>query len=465
MSISLLRLPRSGTSKILTLTGLNAYFLWSFASSFISLTPLLMFALLGYFAIKTVEAKQSGFLLGFIITILVTIFIWLKGYSITKQLPSLEFSFITIGLSYILFRIIHLVVDVSQRAIPPPSILIYFNYIFFFLTFVSGPIQRFQDFFVQTNQPKFSETYIEIDGATKRIIKGFFLIIIACSVTAHLNQKLSISFFNSLSQEVSLKACMIFSYAALVQLIHLYCNFSGYTDICLGLGRLTGYTLPENFNAPFKSKNSIDFWGRWHISLSDWFKFYLFNPLLKTIMLHLNPKNNHSSHYIGAGAFFVTFLIMGLWHGSSKLFIFYGFFLGFSVSINKLWQVEFIKYCGKNGYNQLCKSPWYIHLTNAATLSYFTMALICVWITPTQAEAITFNTLKTASGAFLLLLVFFYLISYLRANVVQPTLKIIPKIKCNVFLNSILVGFLLLALIDFVITLGHKAPDFVYKAF
>jgi alginate O-acetyltransferase complex protein AlgI len=445
---------------------LNCFFLYSFSSNLTSLIPLLVFVLFGYIAVLIAKNRGKSAGIGMLLISLIAIFIWLKGYSIVSFVPTISFPYVTVGLSYILFRIIHLVVDISQGAAKAPSPAAYFNYVFFFLNYVAGPIQRFQDFSSQMSHPQSCVTSIDVNAALVRVITGFFMVVVVCSYTSFFCEKLAKHFYTALAMGLSLKTLVLFTATALAQLLHLYINFAGYMHICIGVGRLAGYALPENFDEPYKAKNFLDLWARWHITLSEWFKFYLFNPLLKVLVGRWGSSTGQNAQYFGVIVYFVTFVTMGLWHGSSNIFVFYGLLLGTGVTINKLWQIQMVKYFSKKRYKELCQQHWYSRLSTSLALSFFSMALTCVWIEPTQI-----TNIANARGALCSLLTFSILSGLLFlllwiTTLLQPIrwLKNYFRVSGD-FSMAAATGFLLFLLINFVAVVGTGAPEFIYKAF
>ena len=124
---------------------------------------------------------------------------------------------------------------------------------------------------------------------------------------------------------------------ATIYTVYLYFNFSGYMDIVIGVARFLRFHLPENFNRPFFADNFIEFWARWHITLSTWLKTYVYNPLL-IILMRRYPSPNLES-FFAVIAYFVTFFLVGVWHGQTSEFIVFGALQGLGVSVNKLHQV------------------------------------------------------------------------------------------------------------------------------
>lgn len=173
-------------------------------------------------------------------------------------------------------------------------------------------------------------------------------------------------------------------------------------DIVIGVGRLCGFVIPENFNRPYAARNLLDLWSRWHMTLTDWFKTYLFNPLLKVLSEAWGTPTRLP--YLGVVAFFVSFLVMGMWHGSRNIFVVYGLLQGAGVAINKLYQVEAARRLGKKEYGALCKMGSYRHLMRGICIAFFAVAVSCLWLSEDEASALTSLTgLATALVGFALL--------------------------------------------------------------
>lgn len=465
IAVALLRIAPVGRFRDLTILGLNAFFLSSYVGDPLQLIPLLLFVAVGYGMIRL--APRVGRMgVAPLLLLVVAAFVWLKRYSAIASLPFLEFPYLVIGLSYILFRILHLVIDVYQGALRIPRLVDYLNYIFFFPTFVSGPIQRFQDYVAQATKPQIISDTLSINLTLERVIRGYFMIIVVCAFTAYFNEKLAKYFYASFATGLSVRTIMLYMGLVATQLTHLYFNFAGYMHICIGIGNLVGFALPENFNEPHKAKNFLDFWSRWHITLSEWFKFYLFNPILKVLSFRWgSPKN---TPYLGALAFFVTFLVMGIWHGTTIVFVFYGLLLASGVTVNKLWQIQATKWLGKEGYKRLCLQSRYMLLSRAATLSFFAIALTCIWIDPSQVEALaSLRGMVLGAVTFFSLSAFFAVFMWVvdRACQLFNDRRLCVVTYGNGLASSAWIAVKIFVLANFSIVLGNSAPEFVYKAF
>lgn len=384
---------------------INLIFVSSFLENALASIPIIVFATMGYCAIHIVARFQSNVVLLISIVLMVLLFATTKRYSIVAELSLFDFLYSTIGLSYLLFRILHLMIDISQGAIKKaPRPTEYINYIFFFLAFVSGPIQRYQDHCNHIIAGQKLPDITQIREALGRIIVGFVKVIVVASVANQIVISLPLSMsideyaylggFNNLlssfqsaeTGEPIIRFTLRFIARSFAFLVYLYYNFSGYMDIVIGIGRLFGFRVSENFNKPFEAANFLDFWSRWHMTLSGWFKFYLFNPLLKIMAEH--SKSGKSSTYLAVPAFFITFLMMGIWHGTSYAFVVYGLLLGAGISLNKFHQLLAIQFLGRRRYKLLAANFLYRIICRGLMISYFALSLSCLWLDIGQLQQI-----------------------------------------------------------------------------
>ena len=132
---------------------------------------------------------------------------------------------------------------------------------------------------------------------------------------------------------------------AYAYMFFLYFNFSGYCDVVIAGAALVGLRLPENFNAPFLSRNILEYWTRWHITLGFWIRDYLFTPFYKAGVERF-PQRTLAIAVIG---YFFAFSLAGLWHGSTLNFLIYGLLNGAGLSAAKLWEYVIIKRSGRPG--------------------------------------------------------------------------------------------------------------------
>jgi len=201
------------------------------------------------------------------------------------------------------------------------------------------------------------------------------------------------------------------------------------------------------------------------MTLSDWFKIYLFTPLMKVLATRF--QSPVLLPYFGVFAFFVTFLVMGIWHGTTLVFVIYGFLMGAGASINKVWQLTLANRLGKKGYQNLGKRNLYIYLCRGLTFSYFTLAITCLWVDMDQLRALTG---RLGVSGMTVTLVGVALIA--GAGMVcwdatvaafRPLTDRASDVRNMVAKNLWLASQVLLILT--VTSFFHKAPDFVYRAF
>jgi alginate O-acetyltransferase complex protein AlgI len=384
VAVLLLRLAPSGGLRRATIFGLNAVFLLSMVKAPLQLVPLVGFVLLGYGAILVAGSARSSLSLGTLVTGLVAIFIWLKRYPIVSAVPTFSFAFTVVGLSYILFRILHVLIDVAQGSLRRPSFVAYLNYVFFFLNLLSGPIQRYEDFAPQAEMTPPPLDWENVNTSCKRVVLGYLMVIVIGNATFNFVEMAKPLFFDALGQGKMFFGIYLFALLTFAYLVNLFVNFAGYMNIVIGIGGLAGIVLPENFDHPFISESFLDLWSRWHITLSNWFKSYLFNPLLRMLSARWGTK--HSTPYLGAIALYVTFFVMAVWHGTTWIFVIYGLFLGSGAAVNRLWQILIPKVFGRNNYKVFSGLRWYFQLSRAATISYLAVALTSFWIDWEQAR-------------------------------------------------------------------------------
>lgn len=216
-----------------------------------------------------------------------------------------------IGLSYMTFRQIGLLLSAARQSAPFRSI----DWLSFMLnpfTLVAGPIQSWDEHVDQYADTK-SQTRQSRITAAHLIATGLIKITVLAPIFAGQDDfaKLATANADALDWFIS-----YFSYY-----IFLYLDFSGYVDVVMGCGILCGYKLPENFNRPYLSTNFQDFWNRWHITLGTWFQAHVFTPMLVTLQRSRRFKSTHTSIVL---ALVAVFLLIGVWHGIAWNYVLFG---------------------------------------------------------------------------------------------------------------------------------------------
>ena len=231
-----------------------------------------------------------------------------------------------VGISFYTFQTISYTVDVYRKHVNPVKNIIDFGfYVSFFPQLVAGPIVRAADFIPQLSQ-KYSLTekqfwhsvFLILGGLVKKILVADYLA--AGLVDRVFESPLSYSGFENLFS--------LYAYS-----IQIYFDFSGYTDIAIGVALLLGFRLPVNFNAPYQAKSLTDFWRRWHISLSSWLRDYLYIPM----------GGNRKGKTRTIINLMLTMIIGGLWHGAHLRFVLWGLYHGLILTVEKVFTMRFPK--------------------------------------------------------------------------------------------------------------------------
>ena len=230
-----------------------------------------------------------------------------------------------LGFSYVAFRLIHTLRDRQTGKLPPLSLREYVTYTIFFPAYTAGPIDRAE---------RFAPDLRDLPGPEAgRIMQGGARIAVGIAKKFIVADSLALFALNArtAAQAESTGALWLLLYAFTFQ---IYFDFSGYTDIAIGLGHLYGIHLPENFNRPYLRRNITVFWQSWHITLSQWVRFYVFSPLTRTL---LTRRRKPSPLVLALVGQVVTMVVIGLWHGVSGPFVVWGLWHGLGLFAHKLW--------------------------------------------------------------------------------------------------------------------------------
>ncbi|MCS6966957.1 MAG: MBOAT family O-acyltransferase [Cytophagales bacterium] len=231
-----------------------------------------------------------------------------------------------VGISFYTFQTISYSVDIYRRKLKPVNDIWDFAFfVSFFPQLVAGPIVRAAEFIPQI--------YQSYQLSAEEFGRAIFLILNGLVKKIFISDYISVNFvdrvFESpLSYSGFENLMAVYGYS-----IQIYCDFSGYSDIAIGLALLLGFRLPINFNSPYKAHNITDFWRRWHISLSSWLRDYLY------ISLGGNRKGKLRTYM----NLLLTMLLGGLWHGAHVRFIIWGALHGVALAVHKIWMEIFGK--------------------------------------------------------------------------------------------------------------------------
>lgn len=224
-----------------------------------------------------------------------------------------------IGISFYTFQSLSYLIDIYRKEVKAQTSAINVGlYISFFPQLIAGPIVRYTDINHQIDNRK-----VEWDGfvlGVQRFIIGLAKKVLLANTLGEVADKIFMLPHNEITTLCSWLGILCYSF-------QIFFDFSGYSDMAIGLGRMFGFTFLENFNYPYAAKSIRDFWRRWHISLSSWFRDYLYIPLGGNRGTILRTHVN----------LIIVFFITGLWHGASWNFVIWGLFHGFFLIVERGW--------------------------------------------------------------------------------------------------------------------------------
>jgi alginate O-acetyltransferase complex protein AlgI len=295
-----------------------------------------------------------------------------------------------IGLSFYTFEAINYTVDVYRRRMPAERNLAHFMlFILFFPHLIAGPIVRAKDFLPQINRRKRWD-WPRLHLGIQYCLLGVFKKLAIADRMAQFADPI----FNAPDQYNTGATWL----AVIAYTLQIYCDFSGYSDLALGTAHMLGYKLTVNFNMPYLSTNVSDFWRRWHISLSDWLRDYVFMPLTfrgprrsavkpgrLRAALSLLTGGTRGSRYRMYYALIVTMTACGLWHGASWTFVASGFMFGVLMVCHRMFE----KFCATRP--RLTAAL----LSAPGTFVRWTMTYLCVCVVWTTFRASSFAAAGT----------------------------------------------------------------------
>ena len=276
-----------------------------------------------------------------------------KVFAIT-QLHLLAF----IGISYMSFKTIQIMLEISDGLIKEKiSVKDYLQFLLFFPTVSSGPIDRSRRFLKEINEVMPRKDYLELAGdGIYRIVLGLLYKVVLSTYVYQILLALS----NTGSVVYSIKYMYLYT-------LYLFFDFAGYSLMVVGSSNVLGIQTPMNFNKPFLSIDIKDFWTRWHITLSTWLRDFVFSRVLMQVIRKKWFKNRlHNAAY----AYMVNMLVMGFWHGLSVSYIAYGFYHGILMSGFEIYQKKstfYKKHKNKTWYKLI---SWFVTM-NLVMVGFF----------------------------------------------------------------------------------------------
>ena len=276
-----------------------------------------------------------------------------KVFAIT-QLHLLAF----IGISYMSFKTIQIMLEISDGLIKEKiSVKDYLQFLLFFPTVSSGPIDRSRRFLKEINEVMPRKDYLELAGdGIYRIVLGLLYKVVLSTYVYQMLFALS----NTGTVVYSIKYMYLYT-------LYLFFDFAGYSLMAVGSSNILGIQTPMNFNKPFLSIDIKDFWTRWHITLSTWLRDFVFSRVLMQVIRKKWFKNRlHNAAY----AYMINMLVMGFWHGISVSYIAYGFYHGVLMSGFEIYQKKstfYKKHKNKTWYKLM---SWFVTM-NLVMVGFF----------------------------------------------------------------------------------------------
>ncbi len=457
-------LSAAGPWRQAVLLVVNIAFLASFAHDPVVYVPFLGFLAFGFLAQGATREGARPRLFLALVVLMVAAFVWLKRYSFVPKETFLAFPYLLIGFSYVFFRVLHLLIDSHQGAIERKVGLVsYLNYTLNFTSLISGPIQRYQDFHKMETQ-RLPLGLVEIGTALERIVIGYFKVAVVSLLLSMVRRQA----LQHLGTDLSIADRVIGgALIAAVYPVYLYFNFSGYTDVVIGVARFFRIELPENFNRPFSSENAIIFWGRWHMTLSGWLRTYVYNPLMMQGMSRITAPG--LVRYISVFCLFLTFFLVGVWHGQTTEFLVFGLLTGGGVATNQLYQVTMQSMLKPKGYRTLAANGVYKALARGLNFTWFAFTQLWFWSTWTQIADIAHAMGPLALGLSALAIygvatLVLAALAMSRSAILALTWSGAPAVRSR-HVRAAQLTALVVITAGVTLLLNAPAPDIVYKAF
>lgn len=329
------------------------------------------------------ERPDSALLLGWSVAAIVAVLALFKYSDMAAQtasialaaagVPALELPRIVapLGISYATFGLIHYLVEIRRGHATPARPLEFALYVFFFPTIVSGPIKRYPEFLADMRQPVARLAASDVGTGLTRILMGLFKKVVLADLLMVWVTPLTTS---PVKQRPLVLLVAVYAYAFVI-----YLDFSGYSDMAIGIARLFGYRILENFDHPYLRRNLSQFWRHWHISLTRFITENVYIPLggnrKGTVRTALNTM--------------ASMLVSGLWHGAAWHFVLWGGVHGAGMVVQRWWQV----------FVEQVMAP---ARTRTPAISRVVDSRPAAWTSQALSTALTFNFVSFAWVLFLL---------------------------------------------------------------
>lgn len=357
--------PRAYRSLVLAVTGMAFYWMYAGAAALSLLGGLVAVTSV---AAGTVASRIAG---AAIVVVLVGFKLAEAGVPAARELTGVMGVVIPLGLSYASFELLHVIFDRRRgkiRAVAPADLL---AYVFFLPCRIAGPIRRL---------PEFTAAVQRAEASVENLYQGVVRIVFGLAKKLIAADTLALTGDEILYVQTTTHAWTI----VLAYSLRIYLDFSAYSDIAIGFARILGITVPENFNYPYLATNIRDFWNRWHMTLSQWVRDYVFMPAgrrLFTTRLRPYPPA------IAAISYLIAFLVVGAWHGLTGAFLIWGLYHGVLLSLHQLVLSRLPA--------SVAASAWYRSRAFAAVSCAFTFLCVTIGWLPFMTDLPTAGRLFT----------------------------------------------------------------------
>ncbi len=330
------------------LVAANLVFLATLVPNRRSAAALAAFVVATYLALRLIRDRPARWLVPAVTGIVIVAFVFLKRYTFVEwMLPERAWQKVpeVLGLSYMLFKFIHMAVDQSEGQLAPFTFATYASYQLLFFTLTAGPIQRYNDFhayWTAGSLPAWDRRDVLLSW--NRLLTGMIKVGLLAPITWDVFERSrSLLLLHPDVEVLPRFAGVFYAYP-----VFMYLNFSGYTDIVVAAARLVGLILPENFDRPYLARNVIDYWNRWHISLTHWIRDYVFMASYKWCAERF-PGN---ATRLGYGLLFFALFLSGLWHGLTAGFAVFGAIHGLGAAVNRAYGDILRSRLGRQGHKR-----------------------------------------------------------------------------------------------------------------
>ncbi len=296
--------------------------------------------LLGLSLLTFFAAKKNWFLPGILLNLgaLALFKYWnfgIENFNALTNLVGLKLTFnllslgLPLGISFFVFKHIGYLLDIqAKRYAVSEDLPAFLTFSAYFPQISAGPISSFKETSVQ-----FASLPARLES--EQIFRGLVHFSMGLAKKVLIADQIGLLIDASLSKPVNFTGIFPAWYMVIAYAVQLYFDFSGYTDMAIGISALFGVKLPSNFNNPYLAASPAEFWERWHMSLSNWFRIYLFAPLSRSFLRKWGSSKREWGQY---AANFVTMTLVGFWHGASWTYLLWGFYHGLLLNLGAGWK-------------------------------------------------------------------------------------------------------------------------------